>query len=208
MPGAIPVLSSLYLGPVRYFRVLQESPAVIIDLHEHYLKQTWRNRCRIAGPNGLQDLIVPVEKYANHTPAGEIRISYREPWQRSHWRSIRTAYGNSPYFEFYADHFAPFYGDRKPERLHEWNMALLQICLRLLKLNCTVNCSSNYAGPAGADDLRETISPKKPADAVTFHPYPQVFAERHGFVPDLSVIDLLCCTGPDAQNYLGRLSDF
>ncbi|TND08977.1 MAG: hypothetical protein FD123_1831 [Bacteroidetes bacterium] len=197
----VPVLSSLYLAPLEYYAVLAAQDSVVIDLHEHFVKQTWRNRCRIAGPNGLQDLVIPVEKYANHTPAKDIRMSYHEQWQRLHWRSIKTAYGNSAFFEFYADYFSPFYEARKTELLSDFNREILELTLRLLKINCSISYSENFIETADAD-YREKISPKSHVLFSAVPRYAQVFEERHGFQQNLSVIDLLCCAGPESGRLL------
>jgi hypothetical protein len=194
------ILSSAYLGPVQWYAAFLNNDATI-EQHEHYVKQTWRNRMRIAGPNGVQDLIIPVHA-RNHTPLHEVTINYTEAWQRQHWQSIRSAYGNSPFFEFYADHFSPFYERKHCEKLLDYNTELLALTLRLLKQKKEIVFTNEFIpSPENTTDLRSHISPKENA---TFIPkrYLQVFEERHGFIPNLSIIDLLCCVGPASVEIL------
>lgn len=202
------LLPTTYLGPIQFYARLAAGVPVMIEQHEHYVKQTWRNRCRIGGPNGLQDLVVPVEHYANHTPVNAIRISYREPWQRTHWRSIEAAYGNSPFWEFYAPYYRPFYETPQFELLVELNRALLETTLRVLKLAPVITYTDCYtAAPGGYTDLRILISPRQPLtadEAFISEPYTQVFDERFGFRENLSVLDLLCCAGPESLPLLQR----
>lgn len=200
MPLNAILLSSSYLGPVEWYAAFLSHDATI-ERYEHYVKQTWRNRARIAGPNGVQDLVIPVHA-RNHTPMHEVTINYTEAWQRQHWQSIRSAYGNSPFFDFYADHFSPFYEKRNWEKLLDYNTELLALTLRLLKQKQEIVFTNEFiASPTGAIDLRSLISPKENS---SFAPkrYLQVFEERHGFIPNLSIIDLLCCTGPDSSEIL------
>lgn len=188
------ILSSSYLGPIQWYAEFLKHDA-IIEQHEHYVKQTWRNRTRIAGPNGVQDLVIPVHA-RNHTQMRDVKINYTEAWQRQHWQSIRSAYGNSPFFEFYADYFAPFYEKKNCEDLLQYNSELLALTLRLLKREKKIIFSETFiASPEDATDLRSIISPKEKSSFIPKR-YLQVFEERHGFIPNLSIIDLLCCAGP------------
>ncbi len=178
---------------------------LLIDQHEHYLKQTWRNRTRIAGPNGVQDLVIPVHA-PNHTKMCDVKINYSESWQRQHWQSIRSAYGNSPFFNFYADYFSPFYASKKWENLLEYNIELLKLTLRLLKIQKAIILSAEFIpSTENRADYRSLISPKVSLKKdPTFNPkrYLQIFEERHGFVSNLSIIDLLCCVGPGSGDIL------
>lgn len=199
------ILPSVYLGPVQWYSKLFRGDEIIIDQHEHYRKQTWRNRARIIAANGIQDLVVPVHA-PNHTPMHEVKINYSGAWQRQHWQSIRSAYGKSPFFEFYADYFSPFYENKKPEKLVELNDEMLKTTLRLLKIKKEISFTAEFITEyEDTDDLRDEISPKHDfLQDKNFHPegYQQVFEERHGFIPNLSIIDLLCCTGPQAGEIL------
>ncbi|HET6991846.1 MAG TPA: WbqC family protein, partial [Bacteroidia bacterium] len=142
----------------------------------------------------------------NHTPMNEMRIDYDGIWQRQHWQSIRSAYGNSPFFDFYADYFSPFYEKKIWEKLTDYNSELIKLSLKLLKMNSKIELTSEYFRSfENCADYRELISPKKTIeDDPEFIPkrYVQVFEERHGFIPNLSIIDLLCCNGPVSREIL------
>lgn len=178
------VLPTAYLAPVSYYLALASADSVVIDQYEHYVKQTWRNRCRIAMPGGPQDLVIPVVAPANHTPIRDIRLSDHGNWRHHHWNALQTAYGKSPFFEYYADDFAPFYLERRYEFLLDFNDALCQLVCALIDLDIPVIRSSQFL----AADFPALPTPT----------YYQVFAQRLGFQPDLSVADLLFNMGPEA----------
>lgn len=199
-----PVLSSCYFPPIPWFAIAMQSGNILIDIHEHYIKQTWRNRCCIATANGLMNLVIPVEKYRNHTPMHEIRIDYSTNWQRVHEHAIRSAYGKSPFFEYYSDVILPMY-EWQPEYLIEWNEASLNAIIETLSLPMVYENSSEYCEiPGDQSDWRHIIapgkmdSPKLPAGKR----YVQAFEERHGFQAGLSILDLLFCSGPESSQIL------
>jgi hypothetical protein len=201
LPDTI-LLETAYLPPVQYISKWLLHRRVRIEQHEHYQKGSYRNRCHIAGPNGVLRLSVPLQQGKNQQqPIREVAVAYREPWQHQHWHSIQSAYGNSPFFEFYADALQPFYERRYP-RLFDFNLALLETCLELCGLPAEFERSEAYAvDPAGeALDFRGAIHPKArrgaPDPYFRAAPYPQVFQEKHGFLPNLSILDLLFCCGP------------
>ncbi len=187
-----------YFAPVWVYSFILQSENVIFEKHENFVKQTLRSRCQIYGANGRQLLTVPIEKWGNHVPANEVRISYQEDWQKIHWRSIVSAYRNSPYFEYYADEFHPFF-ETKTELLFDLNMSLHQVVMKLLKVEYRVEFTEKYISEYGNSvlDLRKN-------DLVLFptFQYNQVFEERHGFIPNLSILDLLFNVGPDASEIL------
>lgn len=198
------VLSSSYFPPVSWFSVTHRADSIIIDIHEHYTKQTWRNRCRIAGANGPLDLIIPVRTLGNHTPMKDVRIDYQSNWQRVHWHAIRSGYGKSAYFEYYADRFAPLF-ENKPEFLIDWNEKSTQILSSALKLKTTFSQSAAYLeNISRQEDYRLLLAPRADKSNLAFEhkEYIQVFQEKFGFQEDLSAIDLLFCTGPDSRSYL------
>jgi len=176
---------------------------VYLECHENYTKRSYRNRCHIAGANGMLRLSIPLEKGKNQqTPIQEVRISYEEPWQAQHWQSIQSAYGNAPFFEYYADYIRPFF-EQRYEFLFAWNEALLQQLLEILQLP-QPECSPTFwqTPPTDIKDFRNIITPKDSGSTqdAQFQPQPyvQVFADKHGFMPNLSIVDLLFCTGPEA----------
>lgn len=197
------VLPMFYLPPVEYFAQLNNyNPDFVIEKHEHFPKQTYRNRANIYSPDGMLTLVVPVIKGSKvHTPVKDVKISYDFRWQRLHWMSLQGCYRRSAYFEYYEDEFAPFY-EKKETFLFDYNDQLFHLILKLLKIKTTVNYTETYEPeyPALAD-LRHTINSKKESDFQQ-KPYFQVFEERHGFMKNLSIIDLLFNQGPQSINYL------
>lgn len=198
------LLLPLYCPPVSYFAAWAAAETVWLEQHETYQKGSYRNRCHIAGPNGLQRLSVPLEKGKHDgRPIREVRIAYHEPWITLHRRSLQTAYGKSPFFEHYAP--AVFRElERRPRFLFDLNIALIHRFLAFLQLDAgKLQLTEAYLPCPAPDarDLREAIHPKKPP-ALALPPYPQVFEERHGFLPDLSVLDLLFCLGPEGRRMI------
>ena len=176
---------------------------IIFEVHETYHKQSFRNHCIIYGPNGEQKLTIPVIKVnGNHTLTKDIRISDHAPWQKIHWRSISTAYNNSPFFLYYQDALIPFF-EKKVEFLADYNIGLLQTLLGLMHLNCSARLTGQYEKrPVGIADLRNGIIANDPQVIKTFPPYVQVFEPRHGFIGGLSILDALFNLGPETAEYL------
>lgn len=203
------ILTSAYLAPVQYFSKLYGAPRIVEERCDHYVKQTYRNRCIIAGPNGPQALTIPVERNgAEKTATRDVRISDHGNWRHLHWNALVSNYKNSPFFEYYADDFRPFY-EKRYEFLVDFNEALRHTVCELLNLRPDVSTSQEYvdAAAAGLDDFRESIHPKADHTADTSfcaHPYYQVFAARTGFLPNLSIADLLFNMGPEARIVLRK----
>lgn len=201
----MPVLLEIqYLPSIQYFSKLTSGEPVFIEQWEHYQKGTYRNRCHIAAANGLTRLTIPLIKGKNEQQSiREVRIAYYEPWQRQHWQSIRSAYSNSPFYEFYADALQPFYEKTFPF-LFDFNLELLQTLLKLLRIEVTLQLTDAYVdeAPDGWTDLRNAIHPKphlqKPDPDFTPKPYHQVFEDRYAFLPNLSMLDGLFCLGAEA----------
>jgi hypothetical protein len=197
------VLPMFYLPPVDYFSKLNSyNPDFLIEKHEHFPKQTYRNRTNIYSPDGILTLVVPVAKGSKlHTPVKDVKISYDFNWQRLHWMSLQACYRRSAYFEYYEDDFAPFY-EIKEAFLFDYNGKFLQILLKLLKIKASINFTGSYeAEYNNIADFRQNIHPKK-TTLLDQKPYFQVFEERHGFMKNLSIVDLLFNQGPQSLNYL------
>lgn len=182
---------------------------VVMDVHSHYRKGSFRNRTQIMGPNGLLNLSVPLIKGKfQHTPFGKVRVSYAENWRKDHWMSIITSYRRSAYFEYYEDEFQPIY-QQEFEYLFQLNQACMDVINRLLKLDIEFRLSDRYyaEGQWQGTDLREQFhpNPNKLKHAVQFPDYPQVFMDRMDFLPNLSILDLLFNLGPRAKEYLSAL---
>ena len=191
-----------YLPPIHYFTVLKESQGdILLEIHEHFPKQTYRNRASIHSPNGKLDLIVPVERGAEvRRPIKDVRISYEFNWQRIHWLSLQTSYRSSAFFEFYEDDFAPFY-EKKWEFLVDYNQELLSLISRLLKLDFLFTPTTEYKIAETEPDFRKALHPKEEL-LFSSTPYYQVFEDRNGFIENLSVVDLLFNQGPHARNHI------
>lgn len=193
-----------YLPPVSYFSALQANEFnVIIEAHEHFPKQTYRNRTRISSPNGPLDLFIPVVKGSKvHTVVKDVKISYDFKWQRLHWLSLQNAYRNSAYFEYYEDELAPFY-EKQYEFLYDYNLELFQWALKKLKKPAEITFTSEYVKDTGSSvDFRDKLNYKNTEETFPAKPYFQVFEDRNGFMANLSVVDLLFSQGPQAKNHL------
>lgn len=200
------ILSTAYLGPVQYYSKLLQYPNCIIEHYEHYTKQTYRSRCDIYSPNGLITLSVPLVKRAKRQAVKDLKISYDYNWQLLHWRTIESGYRRSPFFEYYEDDFHPYYQGKKYDYLIDLNENLQQMVLELLRKKRTYSFSNSYqSNYPEADDYREIISPKvalEKDDMFRVKAYSQVFDLRHGFIPNLSIVDLLFNQGSRALEFI------
>ncbi|MBS1634644.1 MAG: WbqC family protein [Bacteroidetes bacterium] len=195
------LLATAYLPNTDYFRLLLSGKPIVLEKHEHYRKQSYRNRCVIYSANGPLVLSIPVIKQSLKEPIGDKRISYAENWQNQHWRAIASAYKNSPYFEYFEDEFRPFY-EKEFEFLFDYNLQLLQCILKILRQSPDLTFTEMYQkSNESVLDVREQIDPKKKT-LFEYGPYYQVFSEKHGFIPNLSVIDLLFHEGINSLKYL------
>jgi hypothetical protein len=184
------IFSTAYLPPVSYIAECLRAEEIVIEIWETYRKQTIRNHCNIYGPNGRQKLSIPVIKvHGNHTLTKDIRISCLQNWQQIHWRSIETAYNNSPFFLYYRDYFEPFYL-KKFDFLLDFNAKLLEIIFMILRIEKQIGFTDHY----------ENRMEDRPS--YIFPPYTQVFSPKSGFLSNLSIIDLIFNLGPDANDYL------
>lgn len=267
------LLSSTYFGPVQWYQKLNRHRCVI-EQHDNFVKQTYRNRCVIASANGPQTLTVPTERYDGlKCPMRDIRISDHGNWRHLHWQALVSAYGETPFFEYYADDLRPYFEERRWDYLLDFNLDIMHTLCSLLDVRPTLSLSDHYittdaptavhaatttahaaatattggsdsmgeeaelnaesklyekakgagsnaesklfeeakdagsmGGEAGSNfiDLRDAIRPKRPLPDNEFNPRPyyQVRAARHGFLPNLSVLDLLFNEGPEGIFWL------
>lgn len=228
------LLSSTYFGPVQWYQKLNRCGKVLLEQHEHFVKQTYRNRCVIASANGPQTLSVPIEKYEGAKCAmKDIRISDHGNWRHIHWNALLSAYGESPFFEYLADDIRPFF-ERRWDYLFDFNLEITYKMCELLDIEANVEATEGYAAPlqpsrrgeeapprlpsdsysyllgdgregsATVSDFRDAIRPKHPQPDASFLPrrYYQVYEQRHGFLPNLSILDLLFNQGNEAVLYL------
>ena len=147
-----------YAGNIAYYRALLHSDTPLFEAHEHFPKQTYRNRMEILGPNGLQKLVIPTVKTGERRKMNDVRISYAERWQKEHWKSLEAAYRRSPYFEFYEDQFRGFY-EQEEELLLGLNLKMHKTICRLLDIPFHEGFTQSYEG---------TVSEEKEMAAVCF----------------------------------------
>ncbi|MDD4515898.1 WbqC family protein [Massilibacteroides sp.] len=191
-------LCTAYLAPVQYYCKLLQYPAIKIEREENYLKQTYRNRCVIGGANGALSLSVPIEKPETiKCQTKDIRISEHGNWRHLHWNALVSAYGTSPFFEYYQDDFIPFY-EKKYDFLFDFNEELRSLICSLLDIEANISYTEKYELQV-PHDFREIINPKSRVEDREFTPTPyyQVFREKNGFLPNLSIVDLLFNMGPE-----------
>ncbi len=192
----------LYAGPVSYYAQLIHLKSDF-DIHENFTKQNFRSRTRIFGTNGVISLNIPVQKGAQDLPMSEVKISNFEAWQRTHWRTFVSAYKSSPFFEFYAYLFEPYF-NRNYEKLIDFNLDIHRTILNCLQINANIQFTSKF-NPIQKNDLRFDYSSKKSHPlSSSFPKYQQVFSYSQGFEPDLSVLDLLFNLGPETELYLNQ----
>ncbi len=202
------ILSTTYFGPVEWYHRLYRADRVLLEACESYTKQTYRNRCVIATTNGPQILTVPVEHHTplrtsylaprtSHIPPltiKDIRISNHGSWRRVHWNALQSAYSESPFFDYYADDLRPFF-ERDYEFLFDYNLEIIHTVCQLLDIHPHIGETMEWKG-------QEEIAGNKDHDDFVARPYWQVFDRKHGFLPNLSILDLLFCKGPEAVFWL------
>lgn len=200
------LLSTAYFAPVHFYSRFIHHPKVYIEQFEHFNKQTYRNRCIISGGNGLISLVVPVVKGRGpKIQIKDLKIAYDMNWQRNQWQTIVSAYNSSPYFEYYQDELFPFF-EKKYDFLLDYNNCIHKTICDFLEIENTVKLTCDFEQvPDDTLNFREIISPKnKTKPDIAFNPaeYTQVFTEKFGFQPNLSILDLLFNEGPNAYTIL------
>ncbi len=192
-----------YLGCLEYFSLLADHNKINLEVNQNFVKQTYKNRCYILTSQGKLPMTVPVQ-FGNRTIFKEVKIDNSQSWKREHWGAVYSAYGKSPFFEYFADYFQAIW-DRNHRHLLDLNMNLLTLCLKLLQIDIEISFTEFYAKEADECliDLRETIHPKKNHQSQkTFvsKEYNQNFGNE--FVPNLSILDLIFSEGPGALKIL------
>lgn len=190
-----------YLGPVAYYSAILQSEEIFIEKKEHFIKQSFRNRCAIMGANGSQTLTIPKErKSSDKTLISDISISNQDNWQKLHWQSIVSAYNSSPFFEYYKDELLPFY-NTKYSTLFDFNLKLSKTILELMQVEKKINFTSKFQKEFNGLDFRSSKFILKNQQE-----YQQVFFEKYSFIPNLSILDALFNLGPETTSYLERQS--
>lgn len=191
------ITSSMYLAPIPFYAAMMQEGEVKTEQYGHYIKQTFRNRCVIAGSNGTQTLTIPVERPATGGKClmRDLRISDHGNWRHLHWNALESSYGKSPFFEYYADDLRPFY-EQRWDFLVDYNEALQEKLFELLDIEVKTSRTESYEGHPTEQDLRQWAEPSA-IKSLPFTPYYQVFRDRHGFIPHLTIVDLLFNMGPE-----------
>jgi hypothetical protein len=199
------LLPLFYLPPISWFSVfLREDSEIVFEQFESFPKQTYRNRTAIYGANGKLLLIIPVRHNGTRT-INEIEVSRRDPWEKIHWKTIKTAYQRSPYFEYYEDQLEEIF-NFKTNSLFAFNLNALKLIQKLLKTGKTYSLSEEYFRNPIEENYREKFSPKKDLE-FELEEYYQTFTEKFGFQKDLSIIDLLCNKGPESLTYIKNITN-
>lgn len=189
------ILSVAFFPPIEYFSVILKYDSFLIEDAENYRKQSYRNRTNILTANGVQSLAVPILHHSGKTPIRDVKIDYKTDWQRRHWKSIESAYNNSPFFLYYKDFISPFFQKRYPF-LFDYNIEILDVLLHLIAPKKKILFTGTYKKDyPPEDDFRELIHPKEAIQQnyslASTHRYTQVFDYKFGFTPHLSILDLL-----------------
>lgn len=200
------LLCTTFFGPIQYYTKLLKYETAYIEQYENFNKQTYRNRCVILGGNGPIQLIVPVVKgRGTKILIKDLKISYDTSWQRNQWQTIVSAYNSSPFFEFYQDEILPFF-EKEEKYLLDLNQAVNETVCELLEIGNNAILTGDFEEvPEGTINFREVVSPKiKKICDHDFIPvkYTQVFSGKFGFVPNLSILDLLFNEGPNSYSVL------
>ena len=202
------LLQTTYFGPIQWYQKLYRYDHCLIEQYDSFQKQTYRNRCVIATANGVQALTVPVEHSDDKVLTKDLRISDHNQWRRVHWNALQSAYSESPFFEYYADDLHPFF-EKKYEFLLDFNEEIRQKVCELIDIHPNVEYTSEYTSDiqhqtSDITDFREVINAKHPQPDAEFNAktYWQVFQHKHGFLPNLSILDLLFNMGPESIFYL------
>ena len=197
------LLPIFYLPPVSWFAVfLKEENEIVLEQYENFPKQTYRNRANIYGANGRLSLIIPT-RHTGKRVMKEAEISHRENWQQLHWKSIKTAYQSSPYFEFYEEKLEKIF-EFKTDSLIKFNLNALKIIQDILKTEKAYSLNNEYVKIPLEENYREKFSAKKESE-IEMEEYYQTFTDKMGFMKDLSILDLICNKGPETLTYLKNI---
>jgi hypothetical protein len=190
------LFSIAYFPPVDYLLEMKSADHVFVETQENYQKQTYRNRATILTGNGLYDLIIPVVR-SNVKQIKEIQIDNSDAWQRHHWKTIESAYNNSPYFLYYRDFLEPFF-HKKSLFLFDFNLELLLLLRKLFSITNPISFTETFEiQSTNMDDFRDFFLPKNRTFRQKKVQYPQVFSDRFDFAENLACIDYLFTMGTD-----------
>ncbi len=192
-----------YLGSLEFYVVLLAADEISFEVQDHFVKQTYRNRCYINSAAGKQPLIIPVS-YDNRTKFKDVKIDYAQSWLRDHWGAFYSSYGKAPFFDFFAEEFKRIW-DARPKFLLDLNLKMMSICLKIAQIDRPFSLTEVYhsSGKNDPSDFRNRILPKISFDQRDLYlPFPYIQNFGSNFVPDLSIVDLIMCEGPGTHQVL------
>tara|TARA_B100001175_G_C19169260_1_gene476697 strand:- start:63 stop:647 length:585 start_codon:yes stop_codon:yes gene_type:complete len=193
------IIVPAYLPPVSFFKKIINLKTLYFSISTNYQKQTYRNRCIICTPNGIQNLIIPIKHNQNNKSYNKTEIYNQLNWQKNHWKAIKSAYNSSPFFEYYLDDFDLFY-KKEYKFLYNFNYDIFLQILKCIELNINVRKTNKIVNYI---DLKKILDPKKNRE--NYNNYSQVFIRKNGFHSDLSIIDLIFNLGPRTNEYLNSI---
>ena len=197
------IIHPTYFPSIAHYVAFAKSDGVVFEMEDNFQKQTYRNRTYIYGANGKLMFTVPVrhDKSIQHQSYKDIQLANETPWQRLHWKSLESAYRTSPYFEYYEHELKPLF-EKKYTFLMDLNLDTIEIINDCLQLEVPTSKTEEYV-PIVTEihDYRKLVNVKKEPDH-GFDTYTQVFADKHGFISNLSILDLLFNEGTNALSYL------
>ena len=202
------LLVTSYWPNLHYFFYVLNASIINIEQFDNYSKQSYRNRTQILSANGVLNLSIPIKKNKSEKVINSIEISYKEDWQKNHWRAITSAYKNSPYFDFFEEDLKVFYSN-KYNLLIDYNTDQLKFIVKVLKQKKNIQLTKQYeSNPESVIDLRTIIHPKQSylSDKLVANKldqsYYQTFENKISFTPNLSILDLLFNKGLHTIDYL------
>ncbi len=189
-----------YLGSLEYYVLLSQFTEVQFEVNDSFPKQTYRNRAYFLTSNKIQSLVVPV-KFSNGLPTKEVTVDYSQRWIKDHWGAFYSAYGKAPFYEYFADDFRRLW-ENETKYLVDLNLKFNEFVFKVLQLSINVRLTESFEKKC-QNDFRNVVSPKKSfTDRKIYQPspYPQLFGDT--FAPNLSIVDLIMCEGPNAAQIL------
>ncbi len=195
-----------YFSPISQYVALFQNDKIVFEVEDNYQKQTYRNRCNIYGANGKLQLNIPIVHNKNgiRQKTKDIKIDQNEPWQKLHFKSIQTAYRSSPYFEFYEDDFLPLF-EQEQTFLQDFNIKCHEFLMDALQEEILLSKTTEYQIEPKLKDTRFFANARK-EPKYDFKKYTQIFDDKHGFISNLSILDLLFMEGPNTVIYLNSQS--